>query len=285
MDAAAILLLGGCAWGAPTPADLEAAGAEKLFPILVFEMQLPPSSTNAWSLSKDAFQTVSRVRARPGLSSSDAGAVGRLAAAYDEHLAPSLRNLRHVVSFTRTDLQLLGLAVPSIDVNARHGRPSVARDPNRPEVDYNGAPQPVGFDAMDELREAALGRAAAARGSLEEGLLALRGAQAGGLSPAVREAALKMSAAFERALSVASQYEAFNAPGGPLGEEIRACKEYLEAANKALAPVPGARGRVVLAHNRAATAWAAAQFELGRNSAQARFLHGELDSLGPLRRP
>lgn len=280
-----LLLLGTPVFGAETQAALEAAGAEKFYPILVFEMQLEPSTTNAWSISKNAFEAVRRTQAQAALSASDKSAVALLAAAYDDRLSPSLRKLRHVVSFTRTDLQLLGFAVPSIDINARKGRVTLLRDPDDPKIDYKGPPQPVKFEAMDQLRAESLEQAELARKSFKDGLLELRSAKVDGLAPPVRDAYLAMLAAFEASIAVAVKYEEFNAPQGLLAQEISVCREYFEAANKALKPVPAARGKVVLAHNKAAAVWAKHQFELGRNSAQARYLHGELDKLGPLKRP
>lgn len=257
-----------------------------LFPTPVFEMDLQPSTTNAWSLSRDAFEAVRTLQSRTDLGDPDRTALGRLALEYDQRLSPSLRNLRHVVSFTRTNMGSLQLGVQSIAINARHGRASKPNNPHHPEdVDVNGPPQPIDVDSIDELREMARDFAQKARISLKEGLSLLRESKLDGLSPAVRQAHLAMVRAFEFSSDLAVEFESLDAKAGLEADTIKAYADYFEAENKALQPLPDARARVVVAYKHAAATLANLEFKLARNAGQARFLHGELDKLGPLTPP
>ncbi len=285
--AAGLLLLSGTRAMAAEADDAWKTDSKVLFPTPVFEMDLQPSTTNAWSLSKDAFEAVRRLQARSDLGAADRTALERLALEYDGRLSPSLRDLRHVVSFTRTNMGSIQLGVQAIAINSRHGRPSVPIYPHRPasEVDVNGPPQPIDVDSIDELREMGRDFAEKARTSLKEGLLLLRTSKVDALSPSAREAYLGMISAFEFSLGVAGRFAELDGPRGLEAETIKAYAEFFEAENKALEPLPDARAKVVVAYKRAAAVLARLEFELARNAGQARFLHGELDKLGPLTPP
>ncbi|MBI3298050.1 MAG: hypothetical protein HYZ75_07800 [Elusimicrobia bacterium] len=267
----------------PAFAAEEYAQAYEGLPLVVLEMNLKPPATHLWSITEKAFGLTRKAQA--GVREpADGPVVERLGNAYDEVLSLSLRDLRHVVFFDRRLMSFIDLGSASIDVNARHGRASILRDPKLPG-DVNAPPQPVDFSASEAFREDSRAHAEKARRSMAKGLLDLRSLKTAGLSPQGLDAYRAMIAAFEAALETARKLEEFNLPQGAVQDAVDDLRRYYEAANKALKPQSEHRDKAKKAYFRAAWILANIEAEIAGVPHQAIFLHVEIDKLGPLKRP